>query len=119
LAERYAGVRAQTEALVAPLSEAECQPQSMPEASPVKWRLAHTTWFFESFVLEPHEAGFRPHHPAYRVLFNSGYNAVGDKHPRPQRRLVTRPGHARASDRNFFPAGARWQFVGLRLAREL
>jgi ergothioneine biosynthesis protein EgtB len=94
LAERYAGVRAHTEAVVAALSEADCQPQSMPDASPVKWHLAHTTWFFETFVLEPHEAGFRPHHPAYRVLFNSYYNAVGDKHPRPQRGLVTRPGLA-------------------------
>jgi ergothioneine biosynthesis protein EgtB len=94
LAQRYAAVRAHTEALAAPLSEADCQPQSMPETSPVKWHLAHTTWFFETFVLEPHEAGFQPHHPAYRVLFNSYYNAVGDKHPRPQRGLVTRPGLA-------------------------
>ncbi|MDO9073259.1 MAG: ergothioneine biosynthesis protein EgtB [Rubrivivax sp.] len=91
LAARYAAVRAQTEALAAGLSEADCQVQSMPDASPVKWHLAHVTWFFETFVLEAFEAGFRPHHPAYRVLFNSYYQAVGERHPRPQRGLVTRP----------------------------
>lgn len=91
LAARHAAVRAQSEALAAGLSEADCQVQSMPDASPVKWHLAHVTWFFETFVLEPFEPGFRPHHPAYRVLFNSYYQAVGARHPRPQRGLVTRP----------------------------
>lgn len=91
LAARLAGVRAQTEALAAGLSEADCQVQSMPDASPVKWHLAHATWFFETFVLEPFEPGFKAHHPAYRVLFNSYYQAVGERHPRPQRGLVTRP----------------------------
>ncbi len=94
LAARYRAVRAHTEMLVHGLSEADCQAQSMPDASPVKWHLAHTTWFFETFVLESHEAGFQPHEPAFRVLFNSYYHAVGDKHPRPQRGLVTRPGLA-------------------------
>ena len=91
LIERHAAVRRASEALAAPLSAAECQVQSMPDASPVKWHLAHVTWFFETFVLEPNEPGFRPHHPAFRVLFNSYYNGVGDQHPRPQRGLVTRP----------------------------
>jgi ergothioneine biosynthesis protein EgtB len=91
LARRYTEVRAQTLALAAPLSEADCQVQAMPDASPVKWHLAHVTWFFETFVLEAHEAGFRPHHPAYRVLFNSYYNGIGSQHPRAQRGLVTRP----------------------------
>ena len=91
LAARFTAGRAQTEALAAGLSEADCQVQSMPDASPVKWHLAHVTWFFETFVLEPFEAGFRPHHPAYRVLFNSYYQALGERHPRPQRGLVTRP----------------------------
>ena len=94
LAVRYAQVRAQTLALAAPLSEADCQVQSMPDASPTKWHLAHVTWFFETFVLERFEPGFKPHHPAFRVLFNSYYNGVGEQHPRPQRGLVTRPGLA-------------------------
>ncbi len=91
LSARYAQVRTQTEALAAPLSNEDCQAQSMPDASPTKWHLAHVTWFFETFVLEKFEPGFKPHHPAFRVLFNSYYNAVGDKHPRPQRGLLTRP----------------------------
>ncbi len=91
LAARYAQVRAQTEALPAPLSEADCQAQAMADASPVKWHLAHVTWFFETFVLEAFEPAFKPHHPAYRVLFNSYYNGVGEQHPRASRGLVTRP----------------------------
>ena len=91
LAQRYAEVRAQTLALAAPLSEADCQAQSMPDTSPVKWHLAHVTWFFETFVLERFESGFQPFHPAFRVLFNSYYQGVGDQHPRPQRGLITRP----------------------------
>ena len=94
LAERYAAVRGQTESLAAPLSEADCQVQSMPDASPVKWHLAHVTWFFETFVLERHGPGFRPFDASFRVLFNSYYNGVGDQHPRAQRGLITRPGLA-------------------------
>jgi ergothioneine biosynthesis protein EgtB len=92
LARRYTAVRSATLALAAPLSEADCQAQSMADASPVKWHLAHTTWFFETFVLERFEPGFTPHHGAYRVLFNSYYQAVGEQHARPQRGLITRPG---------------------------
>jgi ergothioneine biosynthesis protein EgtB len=91
LARRHAAVRAQTMALAEPLGEADCQAQSMADASPVKWHLAHVTWFFETFVLERFEAGFRPHHPAYRALFNSYYQGVGEQHPRHQRGLLTRP----------------------------
>ena len=83
--QRFAAIRAQTMALAAPLSAEDCQVQSMPDASPAKWHLAHTTWFFETFVLERFERGFAPFHPAFRVLFNSYYEGVGDKHPRPQR----------------------------------
>ncbi len=88
---QFAAVRAQTVALAAPLSEADCQVQSMPDASPVKWHLAHTTWFFETFVLAPNVPGYKPFDPAFRVLFNSYYNGVGAQHPRHQRGLVTRP----------------------------
>ena len=92
--ECYLTVRRQTADLVTPLSEADCQVQSMPDASPAKWHLGHTTWFFETFVLEPHEPGFKPCHPAFKVLFNSYYNGIGQKHPRPLRGQVTRPGLA-------------------------
>jgi ergothioneine biosynthesis protein EgtB len=91
LAARFETVRAQSLALAAPLSEADCQVQSMPDASPAKWHLAHVTWFFETLVLERFEPGFAPHDPAYRVLFNSYYNGIGEQHPRPQRGLITRP----------------------------
>jgi len=91
LIQQYRQVRAQTLARVAPLSAEDCAAQSMPEASPAKWHLAHTSWFFETFVLERWEPGFRPFDAAFRVLFNSYYNALGDKHPRPQRGLLTRP----------------------------
>lgn len=91
LAQRYATIRDATVCLAAGLSAEDCQAQSMPDTSPVKWHLAHTTWFFETFVLEHAEAGFVPFDPAFRALFNSYYNAVGDKHPRPQRGLLTRP----------------------------
>jgi ergothioneine biosynthesis protein EgtB len=91
LQTQYAQVRAQTERLAAPLSAEDCQAQSMPDASPVKWHLAHVTWFFETFILERFEASFAPFNPAFRVLFNSYYNGVGDKHPRAQRGLLTRP----------------------------
>jgi len=91
LAVLYPQVRGATRALAQGLSPEDCAVQSMPDASPVKWHLAHTTWFFETFVLEAHAPGYRPFDPAYRVLFNSYYNAVGEKHPRPERGMLTRP----------------------------
>ena len=91
LAERLRAVRRATEALCAPLTIEDHVVQSMPDASPAKWHLAHTTWFFETFLLEPYQPGFRPHHPAYRSLFNSYYVAVGPRAARPERGLVTRP----------------------------
>src|ERR1700738_1937461 len=87
----YYEVRRYTLALAAPLSEEDCCVQSMPDASPVKWHMAHTTWFFETFILERYEPDFQPYQPEFRVLFNSYYNGVGEKYPRPQRGLLTRP----------------------------
>src|SRR4249919_1121159 len=90
--ERYTRVRARTESLAAPLSAEDQTVQSMPDASPTKWHLAHTTWFFETFVLRPHVRTYRVFDPAYDYLFNSYYEAVGPRHPRPQRGMITRPG---------------------------
>jgi ergothioneine biosynthesis protein EgtB len=91
---RYMAVRKHTLELTEPLSDEDCGAQSMPDASPIKWHLAHTTWFFETFILERMERGFKPFHPAFRILFNSYYNGIGEKHPRPQRGLLTRPAMA-------------------------
>jgi len=91
LAKAFSTVRDQTCRLVQPLSAEDCCVQSMPDASPAKWHLAHTTWFFETFILERFETGFQPFHPAFRVLFNSYYEGVGEQHPRAQRGLMTRP----------------------------
>ncbi|MES2743436.1 MAG: ergothioneine biosynthesis protein EgtB [Pseudomonadota bacterium] len=94
LQRQYDTVRQRSLALAAPLSDEDCGAQSMADASPVKWHLAHTTWFFETFILEPLEADFAPFHPAFRVLFNSYYNGIGEKHPRARRGLLTRPSMA-------------------------
>ncbi|WP_036165934.1 ergothioneine biosynthesis protein EgtB [Massilia sp. 9096] len=91
IAAMFEQVRQRSLHLAEPLSPEDCCAQSMPDASPVKWHLAHTTWFFETFILEAREAAFKPFHPAFRILFNSYYNGVGDKHPRPRRGLLTRP----------------------------
>ena len=91
LAQRFQQVRAQTERLIEPLSTEDCQLQSMPDASPAKWHLAHLTWFFETFVLERFEERFQPFDASFRRLFNSYYNGVGDKYPRSQRGLISRP----------------------------
>jgi len=91
---RYGAVRARSLELLAPLSAEDACVQSMPDASPAKWHLAHTTWFFETFVLERHAPQFQAHHAQFRVLFNSYYNGVGAQHPRAARGLLTRPGLA-------------------------
>jgi ergothioneine biosynthesis protein EgtB len=91
LGDDFQAVRQRSVQLAAPLSMEDCCAQSMPDASPVKWHLAHTTWFFETFILEGREPDFAPFHSAFRVLFNSYYNGVGAKHPRAQRGLLTRP----------------------------
>ena len=98
LALRYIDIRAVSLQLAAPLGEADCQVQSMPDASPAKWHLAHITWFFETFVLERWEHAFKPFRAEFRVLFNSYYNGIGAQHPRPQRGLITRPTLAEVKD---------------------
>jgi ergothioneine biosynthesis protein EgtB len=95
LAARFATIRAHTEALAAPLSPEDQCVQSMPDASPVKWHRAHTTWFFEEFVLRPSRENYRVFDEDFRFLFNSYYETVGDRHPRPMRGLLTRPDTAR------------------------
>ena len=91
LATRFAAVRDASLALAAPLSAEDCQVQSMADASPAKWHLAHITWFFETFVLERFEPRFRPFDARFRVLFNSYYQGVGEQSPRAQRGLITHP----------------------------
>ncbi len=91
LAARYQAVRSRTLQLCEPLSVEDHGVQSMPDASPTKWHLAHTTWFFETFLLVPHLPGYAEFHPRYRTLFNSSYNAVGERVPRGSRGLMSRP----------------------------
>jgi ergothioneine biosynthesis protein EgtB len=91
LRTHFATVRRQTLALTAGLSAEDCLLQSMPEASPVKWHLAHTTWFFETFVLARARADFRPYDESWRALFNSYYLGIGEPHARAQRGLLSRP----------------------------
>ena len=89
--DRFAAVRGHTEHLAANLSPEDQCVQSMPDASPAKWHRAHTTWFFEEFLLVPQLAGYVPFRTEFRYLFNSYYEAVGARHPRPVRGLLTRP----------------------------
>jgi len=91
LAEAYLAVRGDTERLASPLSPEDQQVQSMADASPTKWHRAHTTWFFEQFLLGEHCAGYVPFHPDYAFLFNSYYVSAGPRHARPQRGFLTRP----------------------------
>ena len=90
LAQAYAEVRAHTEALARPLSAEDCLLQSMPDASPVKWHLAHTSWFFETVIVARH-SGYRLFDPRFAYLFNSYYEALGPRHPRPRRGHLSRP----------------------------
>ena len=120
LAARFDEVRAHTLALAAPLSAEDQCVQSMPDASPVKWHLAHTSWFFEAVVLVPHMAGYRAFNDRFFYLFNSYYEALGPRHARPQRGLLTRPsldevlayrGHVDDAMRRFIDSaeGAAWK----------
>jgi ergothioneine biosynthesis protein EgtB len=90
-AGQFRAVRSASIALAAPLSAEDQQVQSMSLASPTKWHLAHTSWFFETFVLSKFVSGYEPFDPKYHYLFNSYYEALGERHPRPDRGLLTRP----------------------------
>lgn len=91
LGEHYRRVRAASERLAEPLVTEDYVIQSMPDVSPTKWHLAHTSWFFETFILAPHVPGYAPFAPSYAYLFNSYYVQVGPRHARPQRGLLSRP----------------------------
>jgi ergothioneine biosynthesis protein EgtB len=91
LERRYREVRAATVALALPLSDADATVQSMPDASPAKWHLAHTTWFFEAMVLTGDASDYKAFDERFNFLFNSYYESVGARHPRPLRGLLTRP----------------------------
>src|SRR5437588_3662899 len=92
--EAFRSVRAETERRAAALSDEDQVVQSMADASPTKWHRAHTTWFFEQFLLQPQLAGYRPFDEAFGYLFNSYYVAAGPRHARPQRGMITRPNAA-------------------------
>jgi ergothioneine biosynthesis protein EgtB len=89
--ERFTEIRRESEALTANLTPEDQSIQSMPDVSPTKWHLAHTTWFYETFILTQLDPGYRVFDPAFAYLFNSYYEAVGPRHPRPERGLLSRP----------------------------
>lgn len=91
LRQRYQQVRRVSEQICAPLTAEDHQIQAIAETSPPKWHLAHVTWFFETFLLKPHNKDYQVFHPQYEVLFNSYYETVGEFHPRSKRGLLTRP----------------------------
>src|SRR5712672_4536864 len=88
---RFRDVRDFSKLLTRDLEAEDCVVQSMPDVSPTKWHLAHTTWFFETFILTRFEPGYRVFDPAFAYLFNSYYEAAGPRHPRPERGLLSRP----------------------------
>lgn len=91
LMERFAGVRSDSLRFCTPLEKEDYGLQAMAETSPPKWHLAHTTWFFETFILKQYARDYREFSPAFEVLFNSYYNGIGEQFPRPQRGLLSRP----------------------------
>jgi ergothioneine biosynthesis protein EgtB len=119
LAGRFMEVRGLTELLAAPLSAEDQTVQSMPDTSPTKWHRAHTTWFFETFLLGPHLPGYRCFHPQFGYLFNSYYEALGVRHPRPQRGLLSRPGIAEIGAYRRHVDAAMLDLIGTRLTPEV
>ena len=116
---RFHDVRAFTERLAQPLSAEDQTVQTMPDVSPTKWHRAHTTWFFETFVLSPHAEGYEVVDPAYGYLFNSYYEGVGPRHARPRRGHLTRPGVAEIAAYRRAVDGAMDAFMDGDVARDV
>jgi hypothetical protein len=125
---RYNDVRARSKSLAAPLSPEDQQVQSMPDASPTKSHLGHTTWFFETFILRPHQSDYCVFDPSFDYLFNSYYEAVGPREFRAERGLITRPildevlayrAHVDAAMTDFFDAAAADTLEDIRYLLEL
>jgi ergothioneine biosynthesis protein EgtB len=98
LTDRFVATRSLTESLASPLSAEDQTVQSMPDVSPTKWHRAHTSWFFETFLLVPQCAGYRQFHPDFGFLFNSYYEGVGARYPRHARGMLSRPGAAEVGE---------------------
>ena len=98
LASRYRSVRSHTEELAAPFSPEDQTVQSMPDVSPMKWHRAHTTWFFETFLLREANPRYQPIDQSYSELFNSYYVGVGPRYERAQRGVISRPGSAEVAE---------------------
>lgn len=117
--EDYQAVRRHSTALVAGLSSEDCALQSMPDVSPAKWHLAHTSWFYETFILLPKLPGYTPFHPQFNYLFNSYYEAVGPRHARPQRGLLSRPSLEQVLEYRRYVDGAMQQWLARCAAEDL
>jgi ergothioneine biosynthesis protein EgtB len=111
LSSAYREVRATTERLAAPLSAEDQTVQSMADVSPTKWHRAHVTWFFETFVLGPHSPTYRPYDDAFAYIFNSYYEALGERHPRSERGLISRPGVAEVARYREFVDSAMYDLL--------
>ena len=112
MAERFGVVRAATEALTRNLSAEDCQVQSMPDVSPAKWHLAHSTWFFETFLLLPLLPDYEQFDPAFAVMFNSYYVGIGERHPRAERGLLSRPSLSHVMDYRHHVDAAMARLIG-------